>query len=94
MKPLIVGRKAVIIDGILAGFEGKVVGFDSEADEASVQLDSVTFVETHSENLLQEGKTVQLSLDLGTDKIEDLNEEKQVETDIGAITEDDWDWLK
>lgn len=91
MKPLCVGAKAIIIDGVLAGFEGKVVGFDSKADEAFVQLDSVTIVETHSENLLQEGETTQLSLDLVFSDPSEVENNKN--NDFGSVSEEDWDAL-
>lgn len=81
MKPLRVGGNAVIIDGILKGHKGKIVGFDSELDEAWVELDSLTLVGTNSENLLQDGESVQLSLNLNVK--DDLNDDLDTEDEIG-----------
>lgn len=57
MKPLYVGRVGEITSGALKGFTGKVVAFDSEMDEALIQLDDDTFVGIKSEMILQVSKT-------------------------------------
>jgi transcription antitermination factor NusG len=54
MKPLYVGREGRIISGVLAGHRGKVVAFDSETDEAIIQLDENTFVHISSEVISQD----------------------------------------
>lgn len=54
MKPLWVNRKALITEGILKGKEGMVVGFNSEEDRATIQLDEITFVEISSDYIQQE----------------------------------------
>lgn len=64
MKPLWVGREAIITKGVLKDKKGMVVSFDSELDLASIQLDEITFVSLSSEYLIQEGEIIQLSFDL------------------------------
>lgn len=67
MKALYVGRAGEIISGVLKGAKGKVVAFDSEFDEALIQMDDETFVNVSSEMIYQ--------LDESTDKNEHINRE-------------------
>lgn len=53
MKPLWVNRAATITQGILSGYVGRVVAFDSEKDKATVELDKDTHVVVSSEHLHQ-----------------------------------------
>lgn len=53
MKPLRVNHDGTINKGILKGFLGKVVAFDSLEDEALIKVDEDTFVQVSSEMIDQ-----------------------------------------
>lgn len=54
MKPLWINREGKINRGVLKGITGKVVAFDTQEDEALIQLDQETFVNVSSEMIDQE----------------------------------------
>lgn len=68
MKPVVVNASAVIKKGILAETTGKVVGFDSEADEVMIQIDSITTVCISSECISQNGEEVYEQCELFPEK--------------------------
>jgi hypothetical protein len=45
MNTVTVNIQATIIKGVLKGFSGRVVGFDSEVDMVSIEVDANTFIE-------------------------------------------------
>lgn len=53
MKPLWVNRMGEISEGALKGISGKVVAFDSAEDEATIQVDDITYVQISSDYVLQ-----------------------------------------
>ncbi|ANT39998.1 MULTISPECIES: hypothetical protein [Bacillus cereus group] len=53
MNTVTVNIHATIIKGALKGVSGKVVGFDSEMDMVSIEVDEDTFIETKSGNVKQ-----------------------------------------
>ncbi|MED4883081.1 hypothetical protein [Bacillus smithii] len=54
MKPLWVNKEGIINRGVLKGFKGTVVGFDSETDKAKIKLDNETIVNLSSEMIDQD----------------------------------------
>jgi transcription antitermination factor NusG len=53
VKTLFINKEAEITDGVLKGFKGKVVGYDSIENEVMVKLDEKTFVTVPSEYVKQ-----------------------------------------
>ncbi|AJI31682.1 hypothetical protein I6G76_12150 [Bacillus cereus] len=53
MNTVTVNIQATIIKGALTGASERVLGFDSEMDMVSIEVDEDTFIETKSGNIKQ-----------------------------------------